>query len=46
MYEQIAKAIDAINDLVLDKLTDADAREVMKREAAILKAVSQPWGDA
>lgn len=46
MYETIAKAIDAINDIVLEKLGDAEAREVMKREAEILKAISQPWGDA
>ena len=46
MYEQIAKAIDAINDIILDRLNDSEAREVMKREAEILKAVSQPWGDA
>lgn len=46
IYESISRSIDAINDIVLDKLGDAEAREAMKREVEILKAISQPWGDA
>ena len=39
-YDRISKQIDAINDIVLDKLSDKDAREVMAYEAEILSAVS------
>ena len=46
MYDEIARAIDAINDIVFERLSETEAREVMAREAEILKAVSQPWGDA
>ena len=44
-YDRISRSIDAINDIVLDKLSDTDARAVMKEEAEILRAISEPWGD-
>ena len=40
-YDRVAKSIDRINDIVLDRLTDKEAREVMAREAEILMAVAE-----
>lgn len=40
LYDFISRMIDDINDIVLDSLSDADARAVMACEAQILKAVS------
>ena len=39
-YDKIARSIDRINDIVLDKLSDREAREVMAHEAAILQEVA------
>ena len=44
-YDRISRSIDAINDIVLDKLSDTDAWAVMAQEVEILRAVSEPWGD-
>ena len=35
-YEIVSMHLDGINDIVLNKLVDADARRVMAHEAAIL----------
>ena len=40
-YDRIASSIDAINDIVLDRLSDGEARQVMAREAEILSAVAE-----
>ena len=39
-YDNVARIIDRINDIVLDKLSDREAREVMAREAEILREVA------
>ena len=40
MYERVSKEIDAINDLLWDKLTDKEMRVVMMHEAEILRSIS------
>ena len=40
-YDRISRSIDAINDIVLDRLSDNDARAVMAQEAEILSAVAE-----
>lgn len=45
-YDRVATGIDAINDIVLDRLTDREARQVMAIEAEILQAVAETEGKA
>ena len=39
-YDRVSTSIDRINDIILEKLTDREAREVMAQEAAILQEVA------
>lgn len=45
-YDRVATGIDVINDIVLDRLTDREARQVMAIEAEILQAVAAEEAEA